>query len=89
MAWYKSIGIVHQHIWSSLNNIVGGYKNQFSEDMLPNQFPTFTQYLHIIVVKILNIPDLDSLSAGLTCIAFCICDKKKKETWNTWLLYNS
>ena len=36
-----------------------------------------------------NLPDLDSLSAGLTCIAFCICWKKKPLVlmWQNYPIY--
>lgn len=47
--------------------------------MLLNKFARCVQCLLITVKKFLTLPDLDSFSAGLTCIAFCICDENQNK----------
>ena len=45
---------------------------------LPDVFSVYS----LLSKKFLTLPDLDSFSAGLTCIAFCICDEKQNKTCN-------
>ena len=85
----NSIGIVHQDIWNSLN----AHCKRLQESIQLGHAAEQVCQIHLVLTHYYHknsqpVPDLDSLSAGLTCIAFCICDKKKHKNMK-FLIYHT